>query len=38
MLAVLFIAIFGAMVGLTAYELISEVRDAKHELKDRYHE
>ena len=38
MLNVLLIAIFGAMIGLVAYELVDEVRGGADKLHDRYHE
>ena len=38
MMGLMLYATLGGMVGLFAYELLSEVREGKHQLKDRYHE
>ncbi len=38
MLAIFVIAVFGAMIGLVAYELVDEARGGSNELHDRYHE
>ncbi|WP_312437565.1 hypothetical protein [Janthinobacterium sp.] len=34
----LFIAIFAAIIGFVAFELIEESRGSHHKLMDRYHE
>lgn len=34
----LFIAIFAAIIGFVAFELIEESRGSHHKLLDRYHE
>lgn len=38
MLSLFMMGIFGAMVGLVAYELVGEVRSGKRKLRDRYHD
>lgn len=38
MLSILFMAIFGGMVGLVLYELVEEVHGSALDLRDRYHE
>jgi|CXWL01.1.fsa_nt_gi hypothetical protein len=38
MISLMVFAVFGAMVGLVAFELVEEVRGGKHKLQDRYHE
>ena len=37
-LVFLFIAIFAAIIGFVAFELIEEMRGSHHKLMDRYHE
>ena len=37
-LVFLFIAIFAAIIGFVAFELIAETRSSHHKLMDRYHE
>ncbi|MDN2712375.1 MULTISPECIES: hypothetical protein [unclassified Janthinobacterium] len=37
-LVFLFIAIFAAIIGFVAFELIEEMRGSNHKLMDRYHE
>jgi hypothetical protein len=32
------LGIFGAMIALIAYEIVSEARGGHHKLVDRYHE
>ncbi|MFM2087213.1 MAG: hypothetical protein RLZZ237_2082 [Pseudomonadota bacterium] len=38
LLVFLFIAIFAAIIGFIAFELIEEMRGSHHKLIDRYHE
>jgi len=38
MFTLLTMGIFGGMIALVVYELIVEMRGAKHKLTDRYHE
>ncbi|MBB5369046.1 MULTISPECIES: hypothetical protein [unclassified Janthinobacterium] len=38
LLVFLFIAIFAAIIGFIAFELIEEMRGSRHKLVDRYHE
>jgi H+/Cl- antiporter ClcA len=37
-LVFLFIAIFAAIIGFVAFELVEETRGSHHKLMDRYHE
>jgi hypothetical protein len=38
MISLMFFGMLSGLVGLIAYEVIEEVRGAKHKLHDRYHE
>jgi len=38
LLVLLFMAIFAAMIGFIAFELVQEMRGSSHKLVDRYHE
>jgi len=38
MFTLLIIGIFGGMISLIAYEIVSELRGSQQKLTDRYHE